>query len=52
MMGRICREMKKGDSIFCATNVEKECARMAIRALGGKYATRKVEGGWRVWRLG
>lgn len=45
------RGMKPDESILVDTSHKMDHARKIIKALGGKSVTRKVEGGWRIWRI-
>ena len=49
-LGRLAREMEVGDSVLCATERERDSLRWTLHDLGRVYASRKVDGGWRVWR--
>lgn len=49
--GAEARQMVPGDSRLCDTPSERETVRSAIVGIGGKCASRKVDGGWRVWRV-
>lgn len=51
-VGKLVRDMQTGDSIPCESEQEKEAVRSCMVHVGYKYATRKVDGGWRVWRVG
>lgn len=48
---RLIRAMEPGDSVLLTTVEKKEHARQVMRSKGRKYASRKVAGGWRVWRV-
>jgi hypothetical protein len=50
--GRLLRSLKIGQSVLCDSEAQKDVARNVIIVNGGKYTTRKVDGGWRVWRVG
>lgn len=43
--------MKAGQSIFCTKIGDHACAKATLRKLGAKFVSRKVDNGWRVWRL-
>lgn len=49
-VSKLVRAMKVGDSILVSEEGELSSARKTLVRLGGKPVTRKVEGGWRVWR--
>ncbi len=49
--GRAALKLKCGQSVLCPTDAERYNALQAIKRSGGKYQSRKVEGGWRVWRV-
>lgn len=51
VMGKLAAKMKNGESLLCQSEQELEVVRTAIRRLGGKYQQRKMDGGWRVWRI-
>jgi uncharacterized protein (DUF2249 family) len=44
-------DMKPGDSMLCESERDANNLRSFMRHRGWKYCQRKVEGGWRVWRL-
>lgn len=48
---RLALKMKPGDSIFCPTGRIYMRIVSAMRNRKLAYATRKVEGGYRVWRI-
>ncbi len=39
------------DSVLCETEAQGSCLRSAAINRGQKVKTRKVEGGWRLWRV-
>lgn len=43
-------QMQIGESIFCGEPSHYETVRWWIRRIGGKYTSRKVDHGWRIWR--
>jgi hypothetical protein len=47
----IINDMEIGDSVFCDRYENAMSLRDALRYRGFKYTTRKVNNGWRVWRL-
>lgn len=47
----LVRSMKVNQSILVDSYARRDHARKIIRSLGGRYVSRKVEGGWRVWRI-
>lgn len=49
--GKAARKMKVNDSLHCESLAQMETVRATIRRLGGKAATRKMDRGWRVWRV-
>jgi hypothetical protein len=44
------RSMKVNQSILVDSWAKRDHARKVIKALGGQYVSRKMDGGWRVWR--
>lgn len=42
--------MEVGESLLCATESQRDSVRRTLYDLGRKCVSRKVEGGWRVWR--
>lgn len=48
---RLVRQMKSGDSLLCDSPGHLSMARKTIYTLGGRAVSRKVSGGWRVWRI-
>lgn len=48
--GREAKQMRVGDSRLCASVGERDAVRKRIYEMGGKCLTRKVDGGFRVWR--
>ena len=48
---QIINDMDVGDSILCQQYNEAMSLRDALRYRNMKYATRKMEDGYRVWRL-
>ena len=49
-LGRLARRMQVSESILCETEGQRDTVRKLIYERGGKCVTRKVEGGYRVWR--
>ena len=47
---RTIRALKVGESVLVDTDTKRDHARKIIKSLGGMYATRKMDGGWRIWR--
>jgi hypothetical protein len=47
----VISQMANGDSVLCETYPKAMSIRDALRYRGIKYATRKTDNGWRVWRL-
>ena len=47
----IVSDMNIGDSVLCETYEQAMSLRDALRYRGLKYTTRKMDDGWRVWRL-
>lgn len=48
---RIANKMKEGDSVLCDSETDASKVRLALYGFGGRAVVRKVEGGWRVWRV-
>lgn len=48
---KIAKEMRGGDSVLCKTASDAESLKFAIRKTGHKASQRKMDGGWRVWRM-
>ena len=51
MGGVIGRKIQVGQSVFCDQHARLQTIRKVVHELGGKCATRKVRGGWRLWRI-
>jgi hypothetical protein len=51
LWGRIAAQMQAGDSVLCPMETNAKTIGGALKKLGHKYSTRKVDGGWRVWRV-
>lgn len=49
--GRTAAAMNVRDSVFCEKQSDMHGIRDALRGAGKGVAVRKVEGGWRVWRM-
>ena len=49
--GRIALKMKPGDSVFCPTDQAYYRVVATLRRRKLAYRQRKVEGGYRVWRI-
>lgn len=49
--GKIALKMKPGDSIFCPTETEYYRVTSVLRRRKLAYTQRKIEGGYRVWRI-
>lgn len=47
---KLAYKMKAGESLLCDSLREREIVRGAIKRMGGRACSRKVHGGWRVWR--
>lgn len=47
----LAHKLAVGQSIFCETIQQLECAKGAIKRYGGRFASRKQEGGYRIWRV-
>lgn len=50
--GRVAMTMGVGQSVICRTVCEYDTVRTMLKRLGGRYTSRKMDGGWRVWRIG
>lgn len=49
-MGRLAKQMQAGESVVVDTPSQRDTLRSLIYRVGGKVVTRKVQGGYRVWR--
>jgi hypothetical protein len=49
--GKLVERMLVGNSVLCGSEEEKEAVRACGNHRGYKMCTRKVDGGWRVWRV-
>lgn len=50
-VSKAATRMKIGESILCETETELGNVIRIIKRLGGHYCQRKMDGGWRVWRI-
>jgi NADH/NAD ratio-sensing transcriptional regulator Rex len=50
-LGRKVRAMEVGQSVLCDSEEESQRVRDAMRSAGFKCSRRKVDGGFRVWRV-
>jgi hypothetical protein len=50
-LSEIARRMEPGDSVMCETEANADTVRRVLSKYGVKGAKRKIDGGWRVWRL-
>ena len=48
---KLAAMMKKGDSVVLPTGTQKSGLFSAIRRAGGQACSRRVENGYRVWRI-
>lgn len=48
---KTAEQMQEGDSVLCDSESGAGGLRAYLLRMGFKAATRKVEGGWRVWKL-
>jgi hypothetical protein len=48
----LAAQMEPDDSVLCGTRQERDSLRKALEAIGCSALTRKVDGGYRVWRIG
>ena len=49
--GQIAEKMEAGDSVLCDAESIAHRVRYSLINRGHKATMRKVEGGWRVWRI-
>lgn len=50
-LGRLVVAMEPGDSILFDTQDEMFSARHVMKVMKWRYKSRKVIGGWRIWRI-